>query len=87
MFYDTEIKVLTEQLQEFKTIYADVQPYDRSISFEDGIEIDITQRAFCDVDPEIGKDSYMSIKAKLYKVMKIKTWSDYMELWLYECNR
>jgi len=87
MFYDTEMKILTEQLQEVKTVYGDIQPYDRNISFEEGIEIEITKRAFCDIEPLIGKDSYISIKENLFKVMKIKTWSDYTELWLYECNR
>lgn len=87
MFYDTEIKILTEKLQEVKTIYADIQPYDKSITFEDSVEIEITKRVFCDIEQDIGKHSYISIKETLFKVMRIKTWSDYMELWLYECNR
>jgi hypothetical protein len=87
MFNDTKAIILDSDFQEAGFIYADVQPYEKTMLFEDGIEIEITRRAFCDIKPEINPEGYMRIEDNLYKIMKIKTWSDYLECWLYECER
>lgn len=88
MFYDTQIEIYdSPQTESIKTICADVQPFEKSMLFEDDIEIEITKRAFCDIKPEINDGSYLRFNNMLYKIMKIKIWSDYLELWLYECER
>lgn len=87
MFYDTKVQIIDGSFQRKGLVYVDMQPFDNSIIFEDGIEILISKRVFCDIRPEINMDSYILCNDKLYKVMKIKTWSDYMECWLYECER
>ena len=65
----------------------DIQPYEKIMSFEDGIEVEITQRVFCDIILAIDDNSYLRINGRLCKVMNIKKYSDYLELWLYECER
>ncbi|OLN26454.1 hypothetical protein [Desulfosporosinus metallidurans] len=87
MFNDTKVQLLNATFQETGLIDADVQPYEKSLLFEDGIEIEITKRAFCDIVPEIDDQSYMRLNNKLYKIMKVKPRSDYLESWLYECER
>jgi hypothetical protein len=87
MFNDTKVQIFDTNFQETRLIYADVQPYEKSIIFEDGIEIAITQRAFCEIAPEIAECSYMRLNNRIFKIMKIKRWSDYLECWLYECER
>ncbi|MFL0194822.1 hypothetical protein ACJDU8_04430 [Clostridium sp. WILCCON 0269] len=87
MFNDTKVDILSGGFDKITEAYIDIQPYDKSIMFEDGIEINVTKRGFCDIIPLVNMESYIKFQDKLYKVMKIKTWSDYMELWLYECER
>lgn len=87
MFNDTKVQLLNASFQETGVIYADVQPYEKSLLFEEGIEILVTQRVFCDIVPAIDDQSYMKINNKLFKVMNIKERSDYLECWLYECER
>ena len=65
-----------------KSIYADIQPFAESISFEDGFQIEISKRMFCDIDSTITEDSYVEINNQKYKVMKIKKWDDYLEVHL-----
>ncbi|AKL96136.1 hypothetical protein CACET_c26910 [Clostridium aceticum] len=89
MFYDTEVKILKDSTRDSveKTIYADVQPYLRHYSFEDGYDIYITKRMFCEKEESITMDTYLLIEDKKYKVMEIKKWQDYLEVWLYESRR
>jgi len=87
MFYDTKAEIINSDFQNTGFIYADIQPYEKLILFEDEIEIAINKRAFCDIKPEINDYSYLRFDNELYKIMKIKIWSDYLELWLYECER
>jgi hypothetical protein len=86
MFYDAEIKVLDKNLVEVKTMMGDLQPFDKVMKFEDGIEIEIYNRVFCDREPSINKESYLQIEGIKYKIMDIKKWSDYLELFIYECG-
>lgn len=65
----------------------DLQPYEKTVSFEDNIEIPVTQRVFCAKGLGIDLESYLEIQGTLYKVLSIKAWDDYDELWLYECER
>lgn len=89
MFNDTLIKIYSNSdfTSFVKSIYADVQPFSKSITFEDGFQIDVTSRVFCDVDNLITKDSYLEIKSLKYKVMEIKKWDDYLEVYLYKLVR
>ena len=87
MFKDTQIEILDASFQHIAETDADIQPFDKTMTFEDGIEIDITKRAFCETFPQIDDQSYLKIGSKFYKIMKIKPYSDYLELWLYECER
>lgn len=89
MFYDTKIDILsgTDVNSIIKTVYGDFQPYYKTIAFEDGYTIEITKRVFCDRDNDITMESYFLIEKKKYKVIDIKEWSDYLEVYLYECTR
>lgn len=89
MFSDTEIKVLfnSDNSSIIKTEYADVQPFSKNYSFEDGFNFEVTKRAFCDKESIINENSYLLIENEKYKVMEIKTWDTYIEAFLYECKR
>ena len=59
MFYDTKIEIYdSPQTESIKIIYADVQPDEKTMLLEDDIEINITKRVFCDIEPEINDGSY-----------------------------
>ena len=88
MFYDTKIEILqSPEDAPIKTIDADVQPFSKSIAFEDGYQIDITSRLFCDIDDSINEESYVEFDNDKYKVMEIKKWDDYYEVSLYKLKR
>ena len=65
----------------------DLQPYEKTMSFEDSIEVPISKRVFCEKELGINLASYLEIENTLYKVLSIKAWDNYDELWLYECER
>jgi len=89
MFKDTVIKIYSTPDPDsyIKSIDADIQPFSKSIVFEDGYQIDITRRLFCDTDDSITEDSYVEFANNKYKVMEIKKWDDYMDVCLYKLRR
>ena len=88
MFNDTKIEILqSPDAAPIKTIYADVQPYSANVTFDYGITLEISKRAFCDVDEEISNEPYFRIDDVYYKVLNVKGWSDHMEVFLYRCKR
>ena len=89
MFKDTFIKIYATPDSDsyIKTIDADVQPFSKSFAFEDGFQIDITCRLFCDMDDSITEESYIEFANEKYKVMEIKKWDDYLEVYLYKLQR
>lgn len=89
MFYDTEIDILSgaDINSIIKTVYGDFQPYYKTIVFEDGYSIEIAKRVFCDRDNDITMKSYFLIEKKKYKVIDLKEWNDYLEVYLYECTK
>jgi hypothetical protein len=87
MFYNTECDVLDEEKGKLARMQIDLQPYEKTIQFEDGIEIDITARAFCDKDAKITDTGYLKTGDKLYKIISLKVWSNYLECFLYVCER
>jgi len=89
MFKDTLIRIYSTPDSDsyIKSIDADIQPFYKSIPFEDGYQIDITCRLFCDIDDSITEGSYIEIANEKYKVMEIKKWDDYLEVYLYKLKR
>ena len=89
MFKDTLIKVYEapDSGSYIKSIDADIQPFSKSLAFEDGFQIDITSRLFCDIDDSITEESYVEFDNEKYKVMEIKKWDDYLEVYLYKLQR
>lgn len=89
MFKDSSIKVYSssDSHSYIKSSNADVQPFSKSIAFEDGFQIDITNRLFCDIDDSITRESYLEFANEKYKVMEIKKWDDYLEVYLYKLQR
>lgn len=86
MFYNTECSVLDKDKTKLIEVWLDIQPYEKTLQYEDDIEVEITSRAFCDKIPEITEDGYLQIGDKTYKIMNIKGWSDYLECFLYQCE-
>lgn len=86
MFYNTECDVLASNKVQLTKIQMDLQPYEKIIQFEDGIEIEITARAFCDKNPNISDTGYLMFGDKLYKIISLKEWSNYLECFLYLCE-
>lgn len=89
MFNNTLVKIYSspDSASYIKSIYADFQPYSKSIMFEDGFQIDITNRLFCDIDSSINKNGYFEIECEKYKVMDLKKWDDHFEVYLYKLKR
>ncbi len=89
MFYDTLIKIYSAPglASYIKSLYADFQPYSKSISFDDGFQIDISNRIFCDPDSLIDIDCYIEVENELYKIMDLTKWDDYYEVHLYKLKR
>lgn len=70
-----------------KTIYADVQQFSSVVKIGE-YEFSITKRLFVDyIEPLVAMDGYMEIENKIFKILKIKEYSDYMEVWLYQLER
>ena len=89
MFNDTEIKILSnsDNTTILKTEYADVQPFLKTYTFENGFNILTTMRAFCDKESIINEIGYVLINNEKYKAVDIKTWDTYKEAFLYKCKK
>lgn len=81
------VHILNANKQVVESLTGEVQPYLRSFTFEDGYTIDMTKRLFCDLVSTIKMDSYIEIENELHKVIHMKKWSDYLEVWLYESQQ
>lgn len=89
MFKDTLVKIYSTSTSNsyIKSIYADVQPFSKSMPFEDGFQMGITVRLFCDIYDSITEESYVEFDNEKYKVMEIEKWDDYLEVYLYKLQR
>lgn len=87
MFYDVKAVFLDGAFAVLGNVLCDLQPYDKTVTFEDNIEILITKRAFCAPSPFVTDKSYLLIGERLFKIMHIKSWESYLELWLSESER
>ncbi|MGM1019038.1 MAG: hypothetical protein ACQEXV_00405 [Bacillota bacterium] len=65
---------------------ADVQPYRKSFSFEDGYTLETTHRAFCPLESLLQSNRYVRISMSIFIILDMKEWSDYVELYLYSCK-
>ena len=65
----------------------DLQPYHQTLSFEDGLSVEVTHRAFANGQPAVDESCYLQIGPNLYKIMRISFWDEYTELWLARCAR
>ena len=86
MFYNTECNVLDKDKMNLIEIWVDIQPYEKTLQYEDDIEVEITARVFCHKISEVTKAGYFQMGDKVYKIIDIKEWSDYLECCLYQCE-
>ncbi|MGG1644265.1 hypothetical protein ACIFQM_23985 [Paenibacillus sp. NRS-1782] len=88
MFYDTKLEILdATHFNPVLSVMADVQPYRKSFSFEDGYTLETTYRAFCPlVESLLQSNRYVQIYTSIFIILDIKEWSDYVELHLYRCK-
>ncbi|WP_274484124.1 hypothetical protein [Paenibacillus polymyxa] len=66
---------------------ADVQPYRKSFSFEDGYMLETTYRAFCPLEFLWQLNGYVRVNDNIFIILDKKEWSDYVELYLYRCKQ
>ena len=70
-----------------KTIEGDLQEYSATIEIGD-YSFEITKRLFIDyIEPLLNMEGYLEVENKVYKILNIKEYSDYQEVWLYLLNR
>ncbi|KYG93983.1 hypothetical protein ACWGXJ_04640 [Paenibacillus sp. S33] len=87
MFYDTKLEILdVTHFNSVLSVMADVQPYRKSFSFEDGYILETTYRAFCPLESLLLSNCYIRIGKDVFIILDMKKWSDYMELYLYRCK-
>ncbi|WP_431090312.1 hypothetical protein [Paenibacillus sp. 8b26] len=87
MFYDTKLEILDNaNFTPVLSMMADVQPYRKSFSFEDGYILETTYRAFCPLESLLQLNGYVRISKDIFIILDMKEWSDYMELYLYRCK-
>jgi len=93
MFDDTRIQILGSSPTNtaIKQILGDVQePQGQRTTFIDieKLKFDIHKCLFIDyIEPLIDLTTFLRIDGVIYKVLKIKTYSDYMEIDLYQLRR
>ncbi|MGG1619453.1 hypothetical protein [Paenibacillus sp. NRS-1781] len=88
MFYDTKLEILdVTHFNSVLSVMADVQPYRKSFSFEDGYTLEMTHRAFCPLESSLQLNGYVQIYTSIFIILDIKEWSDYVELYLYRCKQ
>jgi len=70
-----------------KTITADVQEYSTVVEIGD-YKFNISKRLFIDyIELLLDINGYLKIENMVYKILNIKEYSDYQEIWLYLLNR
>ncbi|MEK4733188.1 hypothetical protein [Paenibacillus sp. FSL L8-0641] len=88
MFYDTKLEILDNaNFTPVLSVKADVQPYRKSFSFEDGYILETTYRAFCPLESLLQLNGYVRIDKAVFIILDMKEWSDYVELYLYRCKQ
>lgn len=87
MFNDTKMEIINSaDFTVVKEVYADVQAYQKSMTFEDGYTLELTHRVFCPKDSNLVLYRYVRINEYIYIILDLKEWSDHLELYLYRCK-
>lgn len=86
MFFDTKVSILDGSFTKTGEALVDLQPFEKAISFEDGITIEVSKRAFFDASAAVDLACYLETATALYKVMELKRWDDFSVALLYECE-
>jgi len=90
MFNNTIISILGDNplSSSQKNITVDLQEYSGETIEIGDYEFEITKRIFISgIEPLIYVSRYIKIGFKIYKILHIKEFDDYMEGWIYELNR
>lgn len=89
MFYNSSILIVEtpDSTSHIKEIKGDLQPFRQTVNYEDGFHVDVTKRLFCDDEKEITLTRYVRVDDNTYKIMFIQKWSDYLDVWLYQCKK
>jgi hypothetical protein len=87
MFADTKIIILDDRFRVLERIKADVQGFSSTISFDFGVQLEISKRVFCKPYPFLKASLYFRIGEQLYKPFIHKEWDSYFEIYLYKMRR
>ena len=93
MFEDTLIQILGNSPTNapIKQIYGDIQePQGQRTTYIEieKLKLDISKRLFIDyIEPIIDLTTFIKANGLIFKVINIKTYSDYMEIDLYQLRR
>jgi hypothetical protein len=94
MFYNKLINIYTKaepsideygvvhegELELVDTLYVDVQPIDKlRVQKEYGIDISVSWRIFSPLNQYIIDGAYIQYKDKMYKILNLMEWDDYIE--------
>ena len=86
MFEEKVLDLLDGKKQVIGQTTGTLQPYDKTLVFEGGMEFPISESGFCEDEPKIKLAHYVRCNEHVYKIMKIKEWSDFYEIHLYKCG-
>jgi len=87
MFANTKITVLNSNFTPIKVIKADVQGFSGTMSFDFGVQLEISKRVFCKPYHFLKAPVYFRIGGQLYKPFIHKEWDRYDEIYLYQMRR
>ncbi|MFT4413908.1 hypothetical protein ACLM5H_08620 [Fredinandcohnia humi] len=89
MFYNSFISIVEtpDSTSHIKEVKGDLQPFRQTVNFEGGFHVDVTKRLFCDAEMEMTLSRYVQIDNYTYKIILIENWSDFLEVWLYQCKK
>lgn len=81
---EIKIVLLNKDLTFNKNIFVDVQEYDNTIEIND-YKLNVNKRLFIDyIVKDMSLENYLNINNEIFKIVKIKTYSDYQEIFIHE---
>lgn len=86
MFDEKVIQLLDDKKHVIGEVVGTLQPYDKNVVIEGGIELHLSSRGFCEPSTKIKEAHYLANDEQFYKIMVIKEWSERYEIQLYECG-
>lgn len=89
MFYNSSILIVEtpDSTSHIKEVKGDLQPFRQTVNFEEGFYVDVTKRLFCDNEKEMILSRFVRADNEIYKIIFIQKWSDYLDVWLYQCKK